>query len=183
MCGSICVEESIREVPSVWVTASTSAGEGPPSSRITLTPKHSPNYPPLILGGRSEWWVTKGGGLTLGCRRAGHPEPTIEWDRNGGALGEGEQLLPGGDVHLREVKESGNYTCTAVNNMGVDRVTHVVHVTTPPPPPVLTLTHATHSSLNVTITTTGDGGAPILGYTVHYRLPSGSWQQQATPDN
>ncbi|KAF2350503.1 Fibronectin type III, partial [Trinorchestia longiramus] len=103
----------------VWVTASTSAGEGPPSPRITLTPTRTPTHPPLILGGGGEWWVTRGGGLTLGCRRVGEPAPIAEWDRDGGALGEGEQLLPGGDVHL-------------------------------------------------------------TGYTVHYRLPSGSWQEQAT---
>ena len=95
------------------MSASTSAGEGPPSNRITLTPKHSPTHPPLTLGGGREWWVTINGGVTLGCRRIGVPSPSVEWkrytlDRNGvrksgvkiGPTSSKEQLLPGGDLHV-----------------------------------------------------------------------------------
>lgn len=102
----------------VWVTASTSAGEGPASHRLNLTPAHSSSHPPLTLGGGREWWVARGGGLTLGCRRVGRPVPTLQWVRTVsagpgvevGARGGSEQQLPGGDLHV-----SGNSLVREIN--------------------------------------------------------------------
>lgn len=61
------------------------------------------------------------------------------------------------------VRETANYTCWIQNSAGVDSLTHHVVVVTTPDPPTLTLAHATHHTLNLTINPTGDGGAPILG--------------------
>lgn len=86
------------------MSASTSAGEGPTSARVTLTPVDSTGHPPLTMGGGREWWVSRGGGLTLGCRGVGEPPPTITWAwSNGqtrGAVGGNEKILPGGDLHV-----------------------------------------------------------------------------------
>lgn len=64
-----------------------------------------------------------------------------------------------------DMKHSGNYTCTARNTEGEDHLTHVIHVTSQPQPPRVSLTHATHSSLNLSVHSLNDGGAPILGKT------------------
>lgn len=61
------------------------------------------------------------------------------------------------------VRETTNYTCWVRNSAGVDSLTHGVVAVTTPTPPTLTLAHATHDALNLTITSAGDGGAPILG--------------------
>lgn len=101
----------------MWVTATTSAGEGPSTTPLTLTPQHSDLHPPLILSGGREWEVTPGSGVTLGCRVVGLPAPTVEWFKTaegvressgvGGQVGVGvgsgrgkEQVLPGGDLHV-----------------------------------------------------------------------------------
>lgn len=62
-----------------------------------------------------------------------------------------------------ELRESCNYTCTVSNSVGQDEVYHVVHVTAPPAPPTVVVGQSTAHALNLTIDSTEDGGAPILG--------------------
>lgn len=45
----------------------------------------------------------------------------------------------------------------------MDSLTHQVVALTPPAAPSLSLSHASHHALNLTITPAGDGGAPIMG--------------------
>lgn len=61
------------------------------------------------------------------------------------------------------VRDSANYTCVARNGVGEDRLMHQVFAVTTPSAPVLALAQATHSTLNLTITSGSDGGVPILG--------------------
>lgn len=61
------------------------------------------------------------------------------------------------------VRETANYTCWVRNSVGVDSLTHQVMALTPPSASTISLAHATHHTLNLTITPKGDGGAPILG--------------------
>ncbi|ROT76064.1 Down syndrome cell adhesion molecule-like protein [Penaeus vannamei] len=161
----------------VWVTATTAAGEGNPSPRLTALLKPTATHAPVALGGGRTWRVGAGAGVTLGCRGRGKPAPSIVWSRGGQTITSGQftQLLPGGDLHLTGVRETANYTCKVSNTMGVDSLTHHVIVVTMPPPPTLSLAYATHDALNLTIVPTGDGGAPILGYTVHHRGRAGEW--------
>ncbi|XP_050737483.1 cell adhesion molecule Dscam2-like isoform X2 [Eriocheir sinensis] len=161
----------------VWVTATTVAGEGNQSPRITAIPNPKPSYTPVAVGGGRLWQVGVGAGVTLGCRGLGSPTPTISWTRGGVTVTSGQltQLLPGGDLHLTAVRESDNYTCWARSSAGVDSLTHQVVALTPPAAPSLSLSHATYHALNLTITPAGDGGAPILGYTVHHRGRAGEW--------
>ncbi|XP_063611247.1 cell adhesion molecule Dscam2-like, partial [Penaeus indicus] len=148
----------------VWVTATTAAGEGNPSPRLTALLKPTATHAPVALGGGRTWRVGAGAGVTLGCRGRGKPAPSIVWSRGGQTITSGQftQLLPGGDLHLTGVRETANYTCKVSNTMGVDSLTHHVIVVTMPPPPTLSLAYATHDALNLTIVPTGDGGAPIL---------------------
>ncbi|KAG7154055.1 Down syndrome cell adhesion molecule-like protein 2-like 8, partial [Homarus americanus] len=161
----------------VWVTATTVAGEGNPSPRLAALPSPIATHSPVAVGGGRTWRVGAGAGVTLGCRGLGSPAPTISWTRAGIAVSSGQltQLLPGGDLHLTAVRETSNYTCWVRNKVGVDSLTHQVIAVTPPSPPTLALAHATHHALNLSIIPTGDGGAPILGYTVHHRGRAGEW--------
>ncbi|XP_071532405.1 cell adhesion molecule Dscam2-like [Panulirus ornatus] len=163
----------------VWVTATTVAGEGSQSPRLTALPTPTPTHAPIAVGGGRSWRVGVGSGVTLGCRGLGSPPPTISWKKAGATISSSQltQLLPGGDLHLVAVRETTNYTCWVRNNVGADSLTHQVVAVTTPPPPTLTLAHATHDALNLTITPAGDGGAPILGYTVHHRGRAGEWME------
>ncbi|XP_071543682.1 uncharacterized protein [Panulirus ornatus] len=165
----------------VWVTATTVAGEGNPSPRLTALPSPKPTHSPVAMGGGRTWRVGAGAGVTLGCRGLGTPSPTIGWTRAGAAVSSGHltQLLPGGDLHLTAVTETANYTCWVRNSVGVDTLTHQVVAVGPPTPPTLALAHATHHALNLTVTPTGDGGAPILGYAVHHRGRAGEWVEMS----
>lgn len=86
----------------VWVTATTVAGEGKPSARVTAIPNPKPSYTPVAVGGGRLWQVGVGAGVTLGCRGLGSPTPATSWTRGGVTVGSGQltQLLPGGDLHL-----------------------------------------------------------------------------------
>nr|XP_045608775.1 Down syndrome cell adhesion molecule-like protein Dscam2 isoform X3 [Procambarus clarkii] len=162
----------------VWVTAATVAGEGSQSPRLTALPIPTSSHPPIAVGGGRAWRVGAGSGVTLGCRGLGSPPPNISWTKGSSSSVSSEpltQLLPGGDLHLTAVRETANYTCWVSNSVGVDSLTHLVVAVTAPLPPTLTLAHATHHALNLTITPADDGGAPILGYTVHHRQPAGEW--------
>ncbi|KAK3861845.1 hypothetical protein Pcinc_032241 [Petrolisthes cinctipes] len=161
----------------VWVTATTAAGEGNSSPRLTALPAPKPSYSPVAVGGGRVWQVGAGSGVTLGCRGLGSPPPSISWTQDGVVVRSGQltQLLPGGDLHLTAVRATSNYTCWVRNSVGVDSLTHQVVALTPPSPSTLSLAHATHNTLNLTITPKGDGGASILGYTVHHRGRAGEW--------
>ncbi|XP_042230764.1 Down syndrome cell adhesion molecule-like protein Dscam2 isoform X2 [Homarus americanus] len=162
----------------VWVTATTVAGEGSQSPRLIAVPTPTPTHAPIAVGGGRSWWVGAGSGVTLGCRGLGSPLPTISWRKGSSntiTSSQHTQLLPGGDLHLTTVRETTNFTCLVRNSVGVDSLMHQVVAVTTPPPPTLTLAHATHHALNLSITPTGDGGAPILGYTVHHRQRAGEW--------
>lgn len=87
----------------VWVTASTVAGEGSQSPRLTAILKPTPSYSPIAVGGGGRVWrVGVGSGVTLGCRGLGTPIPKVSWTKGGSTIGSGPltQLLPGGDLHL-----------------------------------------------------------------------------------
>ena len=62
-----------------------------------------------------------------------------------------------------DIQVSSNYTCEIKNSVGSDYLTHIIHITSAPRHPMISLTHATHSSLNLTIHSTENGGAPVLG--------------------
>lgn len=86
----------------VWVTASTAAGEGSQSPRLTAVPKPTPSHTPVAVGGGRVWRVGVGSGVTLGCRGLGTPTPTVSWYKDSSPIITGPltQLLPGGDLHL-----------------------------------------------------------------------------------
>ncbi|XP_069954396.1 cell adhesion molecule Dscam2 [Cherax quadricarinatus] len=161
----------------VWVTATTVAGEGSQSSRLTALPTSTSSHPPIAVGGGRWWRVGAGSGVTLGCRGLGSPPPNISWTKGSITISSDQvmQVLPGGDLHLTAVRETANYTCWVSNSVGMDSLTHQVVAVTTPLPPTLSLAHATNHALNLTIIPADDGGAPILGYTVHHRQRAGEW--------
>ncbi|CAL4121604.1 unnamed protein product, partial [Meganyctiphanes norvegica] len=164
----------------VWMTASTIIGESRPSSHISIHPTPNPSSAPIVLTGRRLWHVGEGSGVTLSCRPQGTPDSTITWSKDLQLLSSNDlfQLLPDGDLHIKNLKSSGNYTCTVRNSLGSDSVTHVIFVNKPPTAPILRLNYATHDALNLTIISDGDRLGPIVGYKIHHRGGfGGEWKE------
>lgn len=84
------------------MTATTVAGEGSQSPRLTALPTPTPAHVPVAVGGGGSWRVGAGSGVTLGCRGLGSPPPAVTWTKAGTTVSSSQltQLLPGGDLHL-----------------------------------------------------------------------------------
>ncbi|XP_041947130.1 roundabout homolog 1 isoform X2 [Alosa sapidissima] len=65
------------------------------------------------------------------CEAEGDPMPSVEWSREQGPLPNGRYLVnPDKSLQIHYVtdQDSGKYTCTAVNEVGVSTATAVLHV-------------------------------------------------------
>ncbi|XP_058152098.1 neural cell adhesion molecule 2 isoform X1 [Dasypus novemcinctus] len=85
------------------------------------------NVPPAITMPQKSFNATaeRGEEITLSCRAAGSPEPTINWYRNGKLIEESEKyILKGSNTELtvRNIinSDGGPYVCKATNKAGED---------------------------------------------------------------
>ena len=69
--------------------------------------------------------------LVLSCRAQGLPKPEIRWERTNGALPDGSQVLPSGDLKIIRVmkEDEGGYVCYIRNNVGGERQSKTAFVT------------------------------------------------------
>ncbi|XP_040076954.2 roundabout homolog 2-like [Ixodes scapularis] len=81
--------------------------------------------------------VVQGSEVSLVCQARGHPKPTVYWEHNGNLISNQEASLnhryifvTGGELKIpvAEVKEAGEYRCTAKNQAGWDTRTTTVTV-------------------------------------------------------
>ena len=63
--------------------------------------------------------------ITLTCQADGVPPPSYSWKFNGKFNGVTQNTLTLTNV---DVKDAGNYTCVATNNLGKEETTRVVNV-------------------------------------------------------
>ncbi|XP_028035363.1 Down syndrome cell adhesion molecule-like protein Dscam2 [Bombyx mandarina] len=126
----------------VWVTASTAAGEGPETRRVTSTPLQRVVAGVASLGG--EITVAVRNSLLLECKSVGSPPPRKVWYHNQNIITHHPRFTRNRDDSLliKSIDQalSGNYTCLAKNLYGSDSVVYTVKVLPLPDPPALRAT-------------------------------------------
>lgn len=96
------------------------------------------------------------------------------------------EVAPNGNlkIHSIEVSLSGNYTCSAKNLFGEDSIVYTVIAMKPPVAPQIIVHYASSDSIRISWDSADDGGAPIQGFKLSYRIFGGSWTQvDFTPEN
>ncbi|RXG68665.1 Down syndrome cell adhesion molecule-like protein Dscam2 [Armadillidium vulgare] len=204
------------ETVTVWVTASSSGGEGPSTSKATITLASSSSLTPKPFGpfpvsSQLLWKVSINSAVTLRCRSIGYPRPSLSWLKEGVVLKDDHrhQILPGGDLHLIRkyyiwfsrksfiinvninekrirnasvfftAESSDNYTCRTANSLGEESLNFRVLILTSPSPPKLRVIDKSRTSLNISISSYDDGGAPILGFKLYHKHKNEEWKEIA----
>ncbi|GAB6024303.1 Down syndrome cell adhesion molecule-like protein 1 [Chamberlinius hualienensis] len=187
-----------------WVTSSTAVGEGKRSRSMTLSP-HSTvdakigSFPQRLSPSRRA-------NVRLPCKAVGIPTPEREWIFNGKKLNSSNRIIVTSDGSL-EIKQFqpndvGNYTCRVVNIYADDTIVHHLtiaanteKITVPPNAPILRIEQVNKTSANLIWKMEDDGGSPITGYTLNYKINDdghghghgqgvGQWLKiSLTPDN
>ncbi|ESO96521.1 hypothetical protein LOTGIDRAFT_115778 [Lottia gigantea] len=82
--------------------------------------------------------ATEGGNITLICSPEGAPFPTITWQKDGSEMGlsvgssNGKHIfMPNGNLIITQLSQSdsGEYTCTATNDLGSDTSSATIYIT------------------------------------------------------
>lgn len=125
------------------IIATNAAGKSDPS------PPTTPVKTCEVVGGKKPEWkktldnrvVPQGKSIALECEASGSPEPTSRWLRNGREV----IITPGGRIrsdtcdgvfklHITDAvhNDEGDYTCEAINSLGLIHTTAQLKVGTPP---------------------------------------------------
>ncbi|XP_076249072.1 Down syndrome cell adhesion molecule 2 isoform X8 [Calliopsis andreniformis] len=160
-----------------WVTGSTRVGEGQSSRVAAQVPTNRVPARITSFGGHvvRPWR----GSATLACNAVG--DPTREWYKGSTEQIRTDttrniQILPSGELVLSNLQsqDGGNYTCQVENAQGKDKLHYTLTVQVPPSAPVLYVTSSTSSSILLHWKAGHTGGAPLTGYTLHYRTTHGN---------
>ncbi|XP_023290163.1 Down syndrome cell adhesion molecule-like protein Dscam2 [Orussus abietinus] len=169
----------LMESYEAWVAASTKEGQGPSTPVIKLQPTTSIAAAiisfgvPLVVSWRVD--------VHLACLFVGKPRPIAEW-RLGETKLEKQQRLditPDNTLILRNVQRSheGNYSCHVRNPLGTDEIVHALKVQVPPTPPTLLATGTTTDAVQLQWKQGDNGGAPIKGFLLAYRIEFAEWEE------
>lgn len=154
-----------------WVTASTNMGEGPQSKSVIATTNEK--VPARIASFDDTFTVNYKSDAKLPCIAVGFPTPDVTWRVKGKEFSPNERIIqsPDGTLIIKDVtrQDAGEYTCNAENPIAKDTITHKLIVNAPPQSPALTLAGTTTDSLTLKIKPHGTDGAPLHGYTLHYK--------------
>lgn len=160
-----------------WVSASTRVGEGKSSKVVSLSTSN--RVPARIISFGiaivRPWKST----ISFPCVAVG--QPRREWYKNDIAMSTffNGQILDSGELSLYNIQssDSGNYTCQVDNGVGTDRIIYNLIVQLPPLQPMLYVTSATSTSILMHWKNTGNGNAPIISYTLHYKKSNGNLEE------
>ncbi|KAH8340543.1 hypothetical protein KR059_000756, partial [Drosophila kikkawai] len=169
-----------------WVSASTSVGEGEPTSVVaqatnTRAPARIASFGQVVR-------KAVGTALVLNCLAVGNPTPRARWltrDRPVTFSPFYEVTNEGNlKIHRVEGSLSGNYTCTANNLFGSDEIQYQVIAMKPPGAPQIIVQYASADSIRVSWDAPDDGGAPLQGYAISYHTAGESWSTtELLPEN
>ncbi|XP_033322593.1 Down syndrome cell adhesion molecule 2 isoform X5 [Megalopta genalis] len=163
-----------------WVTASTRVGEGQSSRVAAQVPTNRVPARITSFGGHvvRPWR----GSATLSCNAVG--DPAREWFKGSAEqirtdTARNIQILPSGELVLSNLQsqDGGNYTCKVKNTQGSDNLHYTLTVQVPPSAPALYVTSSTSSSILLHWKAGHTGGAPLTGYTLHYRTTHGNQEE------
>lgn len=160
-----------------WVSASTRVGEGKSSKVVSLSTSN--RVPARIISFGiaiiRPWKST----VSFPCVAVG--QPRREWFKNDISMNTffNGQILDSGELSLYNIQssDSGNYTCQVDNGIGTDRIIYNLIVQLPPLQPMLYVTSATSTSILMHWKNTGNGNAPIISYTLHYKKSNGNLEE------
>ncbi|XP_022215231.2 Down syndrome cell adhesion molecule-like protein Dscam2 isoform X3 [Drosophila obscura] len=169
-----------------WVSASTSVGEGEPTSVVaqatnTRAPARIASFGQVVR-------KAVGTGLVLECLAVGNPTPRARWltrDRPVTFSPFYEVTNEGNlKIHRVEGSLSGNYTCTANNLFGSDEIQYQVIAMKPPGAPQIIVQYASADSIRVSWDAPDDGGAPLQGYSISHHTAGETWSStELLPEN
>ncbi|XP_073960737.1 cell adhesion molecule Dscam1-like [Choristoneura fumiferana] len=165
-----------------WVTASTRAGEGAATRRVSHTPSPRVVAGVASLGGTVS--VGVGRSLLLACACAGAPAPRTVWYHNHNIITHHPRFTRNHDDSLLinniDQSLSGNYTCLAKNLYGSDSVEYSVTVLPLPEAPVLRATPHKHSILvewEQPYYSANRSGGQKISYSLTWKVTNGPWQE------
>ncbi|XP_048487145.1 Down syndrome cell adhesion molecule-like protein Dscam2 [Plutella xylostella] len=167
----------------VCVSASTQAGEGPPTAQANRELTGRVIAGVASLGGPIS--VGVGSSLLLVCQCVGVPSPRTVWYHKHNIITHHPRFTRNHDDSLLinniDQSLSGNYTCLAKNLYGSDSVSYSISVLPTPEPPSLRATphrNAIHLSWDLPKSSTGK--MQKISYNLTWKEANGSWQDTWT---
>ncbi|XP_072946516.1 cell adhesion molecule Dscam2-like [Epargyreus clarus] len=166
-----------------WVTASTAAGEGASSRRVSHTPTQRVVAGVASLGGTVS--VGVGSSLLLVCQCVGAPPPRTVWYHKHNIITHHPRFTRNHDDSLLinniDQSLSGNYTCLAKNLYGSDQVEYTVIVLPLPEAPILRATPYKDSILveweQPYYSISNRSSSQKISYSLTWKEASGPWQE------
>lgn len=162
-----------------WVTASTSIGEGQSTKVVSQIP--GPNVPARMAGFSNSVISRWRDNIVLPCRAVGIPSPEYEWKFLNQPLQKTERIFweLEGNLQILDVQstDAGNYSCSAENIHGSDKIFYELSVQAPPGPPVATIGVTSFTSITVNWKPSLDDGAPIEEFLLYYKRDFGEWEE------
>ncbi|XP_071054820.1 cell adhesion molecule Dscam2 [Onthophagus taurus] len=168
------VEDKLYEF---WVSATTSIGEGEPTSIVAQAAKsRAPSRIASFSQTLQKAVKTK---VLLPCHAVGNPTPRTRWIHRDRPITFSPYYEVTSDGHLSihsaDQSLGGNYTCSAKNLFGEDAITYTLIVLLPPQAPVLEEQFTTAKSIRIRWSVPNDGGTPIQGYTLNGKKETENW--------
>ncbi|GFR74893.1 down syndrome cell adhesion molecule [Elysia marginata] len=159
-------------------SASTTMGEGRSTkyistSTLVVAPARIASFPVTV----TQAWHED---VTFPCVTVGSPAPVVTWRLRNRRVQNSPRtrILKNGYLVVSSVtgSDAANYTCHAENPHGRSQITYTLKVQAPPHPPHLYLVMTTTSTIQVNWLSGSNGGSPIQGFVLNYKMDHQGWQ-------